>query len=140
MKAVAYSIKSFEKEFLAIANQKKHDITLISNPLNFDTLAYAADKDVVIVSATDNVSAEILKTLADLDVKYMISRSVDMDYIDQAVAITYGIKLASAVAGTTKQTLLTTEALREIANQTIRKLDLFQIIKGADKLKKNKFY
>lgn len=135
MKAVAYSIKSFEKEFLAIANHKKHDITLISNPLNFDTLTYATDKDVVIVSATDNVSADILKTLAALDVKYMISRSADMDYIDQAVARRYGIRLASAVSDTTPQTRITTEALREIADQTIRKLDLFQITKGADKAK-----
>ena len=44
MKAVAYSIKPFEKEFLAKANQKKHDITLISNPLGIETVIYAKGK------------------------------------------------------------------------------------------------
>jgi D-lactate dehydrogenase len=45
MKAVAYSVKAFEKEFLAKANQKKHDITLISNVLSMDTITYAREKD-----------------------------------------------------------------------------------------------
>ncbi len=49
MKVVAYSIKSFEKEFLAKANQKKHDITLISNPLSPETTRYAEGKDAVVV-------------------------------------------------------------------------------------------
>jgi D-lactate dehydrogenase len=32
MKVVAYSIKEFEKEFLARANKKQYDIILTSNP------------------------------------------------------------------------------------------------------------
>jgi D-lactate dehydrogenase len=56
MKAVAYSIKTFEKEYLAKANQKKHDITLISNPLGPDTVIYAEGKDAVIVFTNDDVS------------------------------------------------------------------------------------
>lgn len=39
MKVVAYSIKLFEKEPLAIANHKKHEITLISNGLCADTVS-----------------------------------------------------------------------------------------------------
>jgi len=83
MKAIAYSIQPYEKEFLAIANHKKHDITLISNPLNFDTLTYAAGKEVVIVSATDLVSVDIIKILAGLHIKYIISRSAAVNYIEQ---------------------------------------------------------
>jgi hypothetical protein len=40
MKVVAYSVKPFEKEFLAKANQKKHDITLIFNSLSLETAVY----------------------------------------------------------------------------------------------------
>ena len=86
MKVVAYSIKAFEKEFLAKSNQKKHDITLISNPLNAGTVAYARGKDAVIVFTNDDVSAPILNGLADLGVKYIATRSVQMDHIDKKAA------------------------------------------------------
>jgi len=41
MKVAAYSIKPFEKELLSKANQKKHDITLISNQLSIETTILA---------------------------------------------------------------------------------------------------
>jgi D-lactate dehydrogenase len=56
MKVVAYSVELFEKEFLAKANQKKHDITLISNPLSPETALYAEGKDAVVVFTNDDVS------------------------------------------------------------------------------------
>jgi len=59
MKVVAYSIMPCEKEFLAKANQKKHDITLISNPLSLDTACYAEGKDAVLVNTNDSVSANV---------------------------------------------------------------------------------
>jgi len=95
MKAVAYSIKPFEKEFLAKANQKKHDITLISNPLNFDTAAYAAGKDAVIVFTNDDVSASVIDKLAALGVRYIVTRSVGIDHIDKETAAKHGIKLSN---------------------------------------------
>jgi lactate dehydrogenase-like 2-hydroxyacid dehydrogenase len=127
MKAVAYSIQPYEKEFLAIANHKKHDITLISNQLNFDTVTYVAGKEGVIVSNTDLVSGDIIKILAGLHVKYIISRSADIAYIDQEAAARCGITLANAELAATDLTYLTTKALQETADQTIRQLDLFQI-------------
>src|ERR1700744_6532862 len=95
MKAVAYSIRPFEKEFLAKANQKKHDITLISNSLTFDTAAYAAGKDAVIVFTNDDVSALVIDKLAALGVKYIATRSVGTDHIDKEAAAKHGIKLSN---------------------------------------------
>lgn len=95
MKAVAYSIKPFEKEFLAKANQKKHEITLISNPLNIDTAVYAAGKDAVIVFTNDDVSSKVVDELAALGIKYIVSRSVGTDHIDKETAAKYQIKLAN---------------------------------------------
>jgi len=95
MKAVAFSIKPFEKEFLAKANQKKHDITLISNPLNFETAAYAAGKDAVIVFTNDDVSSKVIGKLAGLGIKYIVTRSVGTDHIDKATAELHHIKLAN---------------------------------------------
>ena len=92
MKVVAYSIKSFEKEYLAIANQKRHDITLISNALSLETASYAAGKEAVIVVTNDDVSAKVIDKLALLGVKYIITRSTGTDQIDKAAATRHGIK------------------------------------------------
>lgn len=95
MKAVAYSIKPFEKEFLAKANQKKHDITLISNALSADTVAFAEGKEAVIVFTNDDVSAFVIEKLAQLGVKYIVTRSVGTDHLDREAAARYGIKLSN---------------------------------------------
>jgi D-lactate dehydrogenase len=95
MKAVAYSIKPFEKEFLAKANQKKHDITLISNALSLDTVNFAEGKDAVIVFTNDDVSAAVVEKLAALGVKYIATRSTGTDQIDKAAASRFGIKIAN---------------------------------------------
>ncbi|MGF7039701.1 2-hydroxyacid dehydrogenase [Mucilaginibacter lappiensis] len=95
MKAVAYSIKPFEKEYLAKANEKKHDITLISNALSLDTAIYADGKDAVIVFTNDDVSATVIEKLAKSGVKYIVTRSTGTDHIDKDAAAKFGIKLAN---------------------------------------------
>ena len=95
MKAVAYSIKPFEKEFLAKANQKKHDITLISNSLSLETSIYAEGKDAVIVFTNDNLSAPVIRKLAEKGIKYITTRSSGTDHIDKGEAAKYHIKLSN---------------------------------------------
>src|ERR1700712_1039409 len=95
MKAVAYSIKPFEREFLAKANQKKHDITLISNALTSDTAVYAEGKEAVIVSNNDDVSAFVIEKLAGQGIKYIAPRSVGTNHIDKEAAASHGIKLSN---------------------------------------------
>jgi D-lactate dehydrogenase len=95
MKAVAYSIKPFEKEYLAKANQKKHDITLISNALSMETTVYAEGKDAVIVFTNDDVSAPVVNKLAELGIKYITTRSSGTDHIDKQEAAKYNIKLSN---------------------------------------------
>src|SRR5665213_2461480 len=134
MKAVAYSIKPFEKEFLAKANQKKHDITLISNALSAETAIYARGKDAVIVSVYDDVSETIIDLLAGFCIKYIATRSAGTDHIDKAAVTKYGIKLASVpgyplvnhTGAVTNPVFFTIEELQLIADQTIRNLDLWQ--------------
>lgn len=95
MKAVVYSAHIFEKEFLAKANNlKKHDITLISNPLNMETAAYAEGKDAVIVFPNDDVSSSVIDELARYGIKYISTRSTNTDHIDINAATRYGIKIA----------------------------------------------
>ena len=95
MKAVAYSVKTFEKEFLAKANQKKHDITLISNALNVETAISAEGKEAIIVFTNDDVSAKVISKLAMLGIKYIITRSTGNDHIDKEAAALHGIKVSN---------------------------------------------
>lgn len=95
MKVVAYSIKPFEKEFLAKANQKKHDITLISNALNKHTVMYAEGKDAIVVFTNDDVSEPVIEKLAAMGIKYIATRSVGTDHIDKEAAAKFTIKIAN---------------------------------------------
>jgi len=121
MKVIAYSVQPYEKELLAKANQKKHDITLIFNSLNPETVQFAAGKLAVVVSVSDNVSAEIISKLSELGIKYITMRSVSTGYVDMDAAWKYGIKLAN------------TPDQQDIAAQTIRNLDLWELNKCVGK-------
>jgi len=121
MKVVAYSVKPFEKEFLARANQKKHEITLIFNSLNLETAVFAAGKQAVMVFSTDDVSAVVIDKLAELGVKYITTRSSSTGHIDKAAAARNGIKLANV------------PELLDIADQTIKNLDLWEMNKCVGK-------
>lgn len=98
MKAVAYSIKSCEKEPLIKASAKKHDITLISNRLTTDTVSYAEGKDAVLVFSADDVSAPVIQQLKKSGVKYIATRSTGTDHIDLAEAKNLGIRVANVPA------------------------------------------
>ncbi len=123
MKAVAYSIKPFEREFLAKANQKKHDITLISNTLSTETVVYAEGKEAVIVSTKDDVSALVMEKLAGLGIKYIVTRSVSTDHIDQEAAAKYDIKLCSVPSYPPQAIAEYTVALAFALNRHLLKAD-----------------
>ena len=154
MKAVAFSVRPFEKEYLAKANQKKHDITLISNPLGVDTAVYAEGKNAVIVFDDDDLSAPVIERLAALGVKFIVTRSGGTSRIDKAAALANGIKIASiptclpqtaanpdaepvyinnanyyATQVSLNEAGLSRETLQEIADQTIKSLDLWSLNK-----------
>lgn len=123
MKAVVYSTQPFEKEYIAIANQKKHDITLISNSLNMQTIQFAEGKDAVIVTVNDDLSANVINELKNMKVKYIANRSKETIHIDKIQASILGIKLAN----------VSDDSLQEIAQQTIKNLDNWQANKCAGK-------
>lgn len=98
MRVVAYSIKNFEKELLAKANQRKHDITLISNCLSLETALYAEGKDAAIVFTNDDLSRPVIDRLAEMGIKYIITRSIGMDHIDLEAARSKNIQVTNIPA------------------------------------------
>lgn len=115
MKVVAYNIKDFEKETLVRANAKKHDLLLISNPLDLSTIHFAEGKEVILVSDRDFLDKEILDALDEIGVKKVISRSIKMDHVD----VEYAGKLQLHLANTP----LEDESFESIAQQTIANLN-----------------
>jgi len=117
MKAVAYNIKNYEKESLAIANGKVHDLTLISNPLNFSTIHYAQGKEVVIISEDDFLNGELLEGLHRAGIQKIVTRSIAISHIDLLRAYDLGIQIAN--------TPYEDQTPKGIAEQTIRNLNLW---------------
>lgn len=115
MRVVAYNIREFEKELLAKANAKVHDLTLISNGLNFSTIHYTEGKEVVIVTERDRVDRLLLDALWRMGVKKIITRSVGVGHID----IQYASELKMLIANTPSED----ESPENIAMQTITNLN-----------------
>ncbi|MFZ4863050.1 lactate dehydrogenase [Sphingobacterium sp. Mn56C] len=129
MKVVAYNIKEFEKELLAKANAKVHELTLISNDLNVSTLHYAMGKDVIIVSSRDLLNSQILDELNHIGVKKVITRSQSIDHID--------VKYASQLNIDVANTSLADNTPESIAQQTIKCLNDWIKGEGKYNVKKN---
>jgi lactate dehydrogenase-like 2-hydroxyacid dehydrogenase len=95
MKAIAYNINSKEKEWLILANYKKHDITIIANRLTLDTLNFAAGKEALIVFNEDPLNEQIVQGLKVLGIKYIATSSFDPSHIDLNAAKAAGLKIAN---------------------------------------------
>ncbi len=118
MKAIAYSIKPQEKECLAIANGKRHDLTLISNELNKRTVSYAQGKEVIIISAYDILDRDMLWELKNAGIKNIITRCKVTTHIDLKQATLMGLKVANAPDED--------QSVEGIAKQTIRNLNAWE--------------
>lgn len=95
MKAIAYNITPKDKEWLILANYKKHDITIIANSLNADTLAYASGKEALILLNEDSLDESLILALKNIGIKYIATSSYGTDHIDLAAATRAGLKIAN---------------------------------------------
>ncbi|MDP3469563.1 MAG: 2-hydroxyacid dehydrogenase [Daejeonella sp.] len=95
MHVIAYSVKSFEIEYLENANSMKHEIILEAKPLRIESAVLAKGADAVIIFTSDDASEPVINALADLGVKYILTRSSGTDHIDLKAAEKRGIKVAN---------------------------------------------
>jgi len=95
MKAIAYNIKPQEKEWLVLANYKKHDITIIVNSLTADTLPFASGKEALLVFNNDELNAEMIAGLAKLGIKYIATSSFETAHLDLKAAGEAKMKIAN---------------------------------------------
>lgn len=95
MKAIAYNIKAAEKEWLVLANYKKHDITIIANSLTIDTLSFATGKEALLVFNQDDLTAEMMNGLKAIGIKYIATSSSETNHLDLLAAGRAGMKVAN---------------------------------------------
>lgn len=95
MKAIAFSVGSFEEPFLRDINQ---DLTLVTDRLSSDTVDQAAGYQAVLIFGTDDASRTVLTRLHQLGIRYLLTRSVGTDHIDQLAADELGIEIKSIPA------------------------------------------
>jgi len=95
MRVIAYSVSSFEIEYLESANKMKHELVLKSEPLRIESAALAKGAEAVIIFTSDDATEPVINVLADLGVKYIVTRSSGTDHIDLIAAEKRGIKVAN---------------------------------------------
>lgn len=95
MKAIAFSVGEYEEPLLRDANHNRHKLTLLTDPLTVETADQADGYDAVLISGKDDVSEAVLKKLADLNIRYLLTRSAGVDHIDTQAAETLGIDVKS---------------------------------------------
>ena len=98
MKTLFYSTKPYEQPYLVKANINKSEITFLKKPLNAETAHLATGYDIVSIFTGDDASAEVIKLLDEIDVKYITTRAAGHDNIDIEMANAVGIKVTNVPA------------------------------------------
>ncbi|WP_129715888.1 hypothetical protein [Pedobacter sp. SYP-B3415] len=95
MKVISYQVTAEDKELLVQANQKKHDVTFITNNLSEQTLAFAQGKDVLVLLNNEPLNEALLEGLRLNGLKYLASATQQVGNIDLAAAGRLGFKIAN---------------------------------------------
>ncbi|WAC02771.1 2-hydroxyacid dehydrogenase [Lacinutrix neustonica] len=96
MKVIIYSAKDFEMPYLERANNKKHQLTFVSEALNSKTAIKAVGYDAVSIFSRDEATIITLDKLKDFGIKYIALRSAGYDNVNLITAKRLNIKVANA--------------------------------------------
>ncbi|MBW8362673.1 MAG: hypothetical protein K0M56_10870 [Kaistella sp.] len=93
MKVIAYSISQEDKEYLALANHKKHRITIMASPLSDDTVRFAEGKNaVILMNQQQPIPADLLGNLSAVGILYVILPSTAIVSTDFSRFTDVGLK------------------------------------------------
>ena len=93
MKAIVFSARKNEMEILMKASAGKHELTWHTAPLNDETARSAAGHEAVVVFVNDEVSCSVISKLAELGIKFILTRSAGTDHIDFKAASKHQIEV-----------------------------------------------
>lgn len=72
MKAIAYHVLPEQKQLLVYANKKKHGITIVSESLSLENVAFALKKEVLLILNVEPLQDAIISSLAKSNVELLI--------------------------------------------------------------------
>ena len=96
MRIFVYSAKDFEIPYLKKANLLHFDLAFTDKSLNISTTSLSKGYDCICVFTNDDASAQVLRELHSLGVKYIAARSAGYDNIDLLEAEILGMRVANA--------------------------------------------
>jgi len=94
MKVAVFSTKSYDKEYLDLANaDHKHELVYFESSLKPRTVRLAENYDAVCVFVNDMITQEVIEGLAELNVKLIVLRCAGFNNVDIASACASQVKV-----------------------------------------------
>lgn len=101
MKIAVFSAKSYDREFLDLANRQagaRHALSFIETRLNADSVVLAAGHDCVCAFVNDELDRPVLGRLADSGMRLVALRCAGFNNVDLAAARDLGVRIARVPA------------------------------------------
>ncbi|WP_445374624.1 2-hydroxyacid dehydrogenase [Photorhabdus tasmaniensis] len=101
MKLVVYSTKQYDHKHLELVNQKlgfNYDFEFFDFPLSSKTAKNAIGADAVCIFVNDNADREVLKELAEMNIKILALRCAGFNNVDLDAAKELGIQVVRVPA------------------------------------------
>ena len=94
MKISVYSTHKFEKNYLEVAFNGRHDVKYINTSLSIGTAPLAEGSQAISIFVNDDASATVLQILAKMGIRFLVLRSAGYNNVDLAAAKQLDIKVA----------------------------------------------
>ncbi|MFW5761900.1 MAG: 2-hydroxyacid dehydrogenase [Cyclobacteriaceae bacterium] len=99
MEVAIFSTKPYDKQFLEEANKKfGHKLHFFEDSLTDETVVFTQHIDAICVFVNDRISADLIKKLADNNVKLVALRCAGFNNVDIDAAYQHGIKVVRVPA------------------------------------------
>ena len=98
MKTAVFSAKTYDREFLSVANGSRHELHFFEPHLNEETVGLAAGFGAVCVFVNDQVNASVIAKLRSLGVRLIALRCAGYNNVDLPAATKHGITVVRVPA------------------------------------------
>lgn len=98
MRAVVFSTKPHDRQFLSAANAGRHELVFLETRLSPETAPLAAGAQAACLFVHDHADAAVLATFAGLGVRHLALRCAGFNNVDLAAAARHGITVARVPA------------------------------------------
>ncbi len=99
MKVAVFNAKSYDREFLTAANTTyNHELSFFSFNLTHDTAILASGYPAVSIFINNNLDRDLLKLLAELEIKLIATRSAGFNHIDLGAAKEFNLTVVRVPA------------------------------------------